>query len=377
MIDKYQVCKRCVLDTTAPKITFNEKGYCNYCERFLDKISNYNKSNNQYNIYSLITKIKKSGKNKKYDCILGLSGGLDSTWALKVIIENGLKPLAVHMDNGWNSELGQNNIHNIIEVLNVDLYTHVINWSEYKDMMNAFFESDVLDIEILMDQAFIGALYKQANKYGVKYILTGQNNSNEGMGMPDGWNWYKLDKKNIKRIYSKFGKHRKIKTYPFFGTVDFIISKYLKGIQKVRFLDYVEFNDKEAVNTLIENFNYKPYKYKHGESIFTKFYQGYILPKKFNIDKRRLHLSNKILTGQITRDEALKILQTDPYSNKDELNSDIEYVSKKLEWSDDYLSKYVNRPGVPHNIYGTEKYMLKKLLKVKKIINKILFNKKL
>ena len=201
---KYQVCKRCVLDTTAPKIIFNKKGYCNYCESFLEKISNSNKSDNRHNLNTLVRDIKKDGRNKKYDCILGLSGGLDSTWALKVIAENNLRPLAVHMDNGWNSELGQNNIYNIVDKLNVDLYTQVINWDEYKDMMNAFFEADVLDIEILMDQAFIGSLYKQANKFNIKYILTGQNNSNEGMGMPDGWNWYKLDKQNIKKIWFIF-----------------------------------------------------------------------------------------------------------------------------------------------------------------------------
>ena len=366
---KYQVCKRCVLDTTAPKIIFNKKGYCNYCESFLEKISNSNKSDNRHNLNTLVRDIKKDGRNKKYDCILGLSGGLDSTWALKVIAENNLRPLAVHMDNGWNSELGQNNIYNIVDKLNVDLYTQVINWDEYKDMMNAFFEADVLDIEILMDQAFIGSLYNQANKFNIKYILTGQNNSNEGMGMPDGWNWYKLDKKNIKKIWFKFGKLRKIKTYPFFGTMDWLINKYLKKIQRVRFLDYVKFNDKEAIDVLVKHFDYKPYEYKHGESVFTKFYQGYILPKKFNIDKRKLHLSNKILTGQITRDEALKILQTSPYSSQDDLNCDIEYVSKKLEWNDNYLSEYIKRPGVSHDYYGTETDMLKKLLKIKKAIN--------
>lgn len=361
---EYQICNRCVLDTTAPKIQFDEDGNCNYCTRFLDKISAIG-DKKEKDVDLLIDKIKESGKGKKYDCVLGLSGGLDSTWALKIIVEKGLTPLVVHMDNGWNSEAAQNNIHNIVERLNVDLYTHVIDWEEYKDMMQAFFDADVLDIELLMDHAFVGALYKQANKYNIKYILTGQNNSNEGMGMPEGWNWYKLDKKNILSIWKKYGKLKKLKTYPFFGTFDWIVSQFIRKVEWVRFLDYFEFNDKEALDILVREYGYKAYEYKHYESIFTRFYQGYILPNKFKFDKRRLHLSNTILTGQITRNDALSILEQPPYPDQDRLDEDIEYIIKKMGWDKKFLSEYLKRPEVSHRVYGTERDILKWPVKIK------------
>lgn len=365
---KYQICARCVLDTSAPKIIFDKNGNCNYCNEFIYKLKKIKEKSLKVSLNALISDIKKTSKNKRYDCILGLSGGLDSTWALSVIVENGLNPLVVHMDNGWNSEAAQNNIYNIVKKLNVDLYTHVINWEEYKDMMSSFFEADVLDIELLMDHAFVGALYQQANKHNIKFILTGQNNSNEGMGMPEGWNWYKLDKKNILSIWKKFGKLKKIKTYPFFGSFDWVINRYIRKVKWIRFLDYFEFNDKEALQILIREYGYKAYKHKHYESIFTRFYQGYILPNKFKFDKRRLHLSNTILTGQITREDALSILSTSPYLSEDELNDDIEYVTKKMNWNNNYLDDYLSRSPVSHEVYGTEKTFIKKLIKIKKFM---------
>jgi len=364
-VNKYKICNRCVLDTTAPMITFDDDGNCKYCNRFLKKI---NDKSIKYDLNKLVSTIKKEGENKKYDCILGLSGGLDSTWALHILVENGLNPLVVHMDNGWNSELAQNNIQNIVEKLNVDLYTHVINWEEYKDLMQSFFDADVLDIELLMDQAFAGSLYNQAKKYNIKYILTGQNSSNEGMGMPEGWNWYKKDKKNILNIWNKFGKLKKIKTYPFFGTLDFAYHKYIAKTQWIRFLDYSEFNDKDALELLVKKYDYKPYKYKHGESVFTRFYQGYILLNKFGFDKRRLHLSNRILTGQLIRDEALEILKQPSYESSEDLEDDIEYINKKMGWDDKFLKNYIDRPPIDHSVYGTEKNLLNKLVKIKKLL---------
>jgi N-acetyl sugar amidotransferase len=363
---KYRMCNRCVLDTTATEIEFDEKGFCNYCTKYLNKAGERKSRYN--NVTNLVKKIKDTGRGSKYDCIFGLSGGLDSTWGLKVLVEQGLRPLVVHMDNGWNSELAQNNIHNIVEKLNVELHTHVISWSEYRDLMQSFFDADVIDIELLMDQAFTGALYKQARRYKVKYILTGQNTSNEGMGMPKGWNWYKNDKSNILDIWKKYGKLKKIKTFPFFGTFEWLYCKYIKKIEWIRFLDYFEFNDDLVKEILVKDYDYKLYKFKHGESIFTKFYQGYILPKKFNVDKRKLHLSTKILSGQITRESVLLILKEEPYHNKMELSEDIDYVSKKMMWTDSYLHEYIKRPPVGHAEYKTETRLLAFMLRVKAFI---------
>jgi N-acetyl sugar amidotransferase len=364
MTTEYKICNRCVLDTTVKDIVFNEKDICNYCTKYLNKVRGRGAIADHIDV--LIGQIKKSGKGHEYDCIFGLSGGLDSTWGLKVLVDHGLRPLVVHMDNGWNSELAQNNIYNIVERLNVDLYTHVVNWVEYRDLMQSFFDADVIDIELLMDHAMVGAMYQQAGRHNIKYILTGQNMSNEGMGMPKGWNWYKYDKANIIDIWKKFGGLKKIRTYPFFGTINWLYAKYFKKIEWVRFLDYFDFDDSKAKEILIQEYGYKTYKHKHYESIFTRFFQGYILPRKFHVDKRRLHLSNIILSGQITRDEALNILDTQPYQSDVDLSQDINYITKKMGWSDSYLSEYISRLPVSHDKYKTEIHLLDFMLRVKK-----------
>ena len=294
------MCTRCLMDTTAEGIFFDEKGVCNYCKEFEEKLKHpYKKIN--LNLEQLVEKIKKDGKDKPYDCIVGVSGGVDSSYTLIKVKELGLRPLAVHMDNGWNSELATNNIKNLVDGLGVDLYTHVIDWIEYRELMQAFFDADVIDVELLYDNAMLAVNYQQANKFGVKYILAGSNTSTEGMKMPLNWNWFKHDKKNIINL----GKKRKIKlnTFPVIGTFDFIINEFIKKIKWISFLDYLDYYNKfEALDILQNKYSYKPYPFKHYESIFTRFYQGYILPNKFNVDKRKVHLSTLIISNQISRD---------------------------------------------------------------------------
>jgi hypothetical protein len=243
--------------------------------------------------------------------------------------ELGLRPLTVHMDNGWDSELASHDIKNLVEKLKVDLFTYVIDWEEYRDLMQAFFDADVIDIELLYDNAMLAVNYQKANKYGIKYILAGYNKYTEGMRMPENWNWYKLDKKNI---YSLAKRNKvKIQTFPSIGTLEYIYYEFIKKIKIIPFLDYLPYYNKyEALDILQRNFNYKPYPYKHYESVFTRFYQGFLLIEKFGVDKRKVRLSSLIISGQITREQALEQMKSKyAYPSEEELKQDIEYFLKK------------------------------------------------
>lgn len=353
----YKICSRCVMDSNVPNISFDVNGICNYCTNYLSNSSNVIFEDidiKKEKLRKLCESIKKDGKNKPYDCIIGVSGGVDSSWVLVQAIEMGLRPLAVHMDNGWNSELAQNNIENLISKLGVDLYTYVIDWDEYRSLMQAFFDADVIDIELLYDNATLAVNYAQAHKYGIKYILSGSNQATEGMPLPAGWNWFKLDKKNIYSIARKFGVN-KIKSFPSIGTYKYIYYEYVKNIKWIAFLDSTIYNKFDALNELEIKYNYKRYPYKHYESIFTRFYQGYILPNKFKIDKRLVHMSTLVMSGQMKRVEALFKLKGIAYPTDKELQNDINYFLKKMSWSTFELENYLLRPEIKHNFYSTEK----------------------
>lgn len=358
---KHQVCSRCLMDTTAEDIFFDKDGICNYCTNFLKRQNKTVKDKKKLD--ELILKIKNDGKNKEYDCIVGVSGGVDSSFSLIKACELGLRPLAVHLDNGWNSELAQNNISNLVRTCGVDLYTHVINWKEYRNLQKAFFMSNVLDVELLMDNAMLAVNYQQANKYGLKYILSGTNTSTEGFKIPGNWSWFKFDAKNIKSIGKKF-QSQKLDTFPSFGTFDFIYYELIKKIEWVLFPDYLNFVKKDAIEELKNKTFYKPYPYKHYESIFTRFYQAYILPKKFGIDKRKLHLSNLIVSDQMSRSEAIRILQQPTYPSAEDEKKDKKYFLKKMKWSDQDLLNYISAPEISHLKYGSEKKLWENLKKI-------------
>ncbi len=347
----YKQCNRCVMDTTAEDIFFDVDGNCNYCRDFLESIDK-GYSNLSSKLDSFISQVKKDGQGKKYDCIVGVSGGADSSYSLYLAKKYGLRVLAVHMDNGWNSELATNNIETLISNMGVDLYTHVIDWNEYKQLMQAFFDADVIDVELLYDNAMLALNYQMAAKYGVKYILSGSNSSTEGIKIPSNWNWYKKDKKNIKSLAKR--NKVKIKTYPSISTLDYLYFRGVKKIQWIPFLDYVDYNKNEAMTFLKDNYGFKPYPYKHYESIFTRFYQGYILPKKFKVDKRKVHFSTLIISKQLNKENALKFLEQSPYSSQYELDNDIEYFLKKMSWTEIDLENYINRDEKQHKDYGTE-----------------------
>lgn len=372
MTAEVQICMRCVMDTTAEGIVFDDEGICNYCAEFLvekDRFFETDVTKREENLRVLVSKIKRQGQGKRYDCIVGLSGGVDSSWTLVQAVRLGLRPLAIHLDSGWNSELAQNNIANLVRGLGVDLYTHVIDWSEYRGLMEAFFTSDVIDIEVLYDNAMIALNYDQAAKNGLKYILAGTNVATEGMRMPNNWNWLKHDKKNIKGISKRFGGPR-LDTFPAIGTLDYARYVFLNRINWVSFLDRIDYRKFEALEVLKSEFNYKPYAYKHYESIFTRFYQGHILPRKFGVDKRKLHLSNLVMTGQMARDEALLSCQGIAYLTEKDLEADRQYFIKKMGWSEQKLEEYLARPEKPHADYPSERVLWDGLLRLYRRFNR-------
>lgn len=354
------------MDTSINLIKFDSDGYCNFCSDFLkklEKLSFLDKELINKKKINFINKVKKSGINKRYDCIVGLSGGIDSSYTLAKAVESGLRPLAVHMDNGWNSELAQHNIENLVNKLEVDLFTYVIDWQEYKKLMQAFFEADVIDIELLYDNAMLAVNYQQASKYKIKYILSGSNLSTEGMSMPEGMNWFKYDKRNIKNIAKKFG-NIKLKTFPSISTINYLWFEFIKKIHWISFLNYFDYKKDQATNYLKLKYDYKEYPYKHYESVFTRFYQGYILPKKFNVDKRILHLSNLVITKQMKRSDALEKIKKEPYDAEAKLNQDINFFLKKMDWDKVKLLNYLKREEKKHYIYKSEKYFFYFLVKI-------------
>jgi N-acetyl sugar amidotransferase len=370
----YQQCNRCVMDTSASEILFDEFGNCNFCKEFLENSSQVifeDASVKSSKLYELVERIKRSGVGKKYDCIVGVSGGVDSSMTLVEAIKLGLRPLVVHMDNGWNSELAQNNIEKLVKSLDVDLYTHVIDWEEYRKLMQSFFDADVIDVELLYDNAMLGVNYGLAKKFNIKYILSGTNLATEGMKMPEKWNWFKMDKKNIKAIAKSAGIN-KLKTFPSFSVFDYLYCRFIYRIEWISFLDYLDFNKFDSLNILEEKFGYKRYPYKHYESIFTRFYQGFILPNKFGVDKRKLHYSTLIVSNQISRTVALSEITGIAYPSESDLVNDKIYFLKKMDWSDEDLNNYMKRVEISHSAYSSEKGIWDFILKFNTVLKKII-----
>lgn len=366
MSDVKQVCVRCIMDTTAEGIRFDADGVCNYCTDFLEKkqhVLDVDPSERERKFQDVLAKVRENGKGKPYDCIVGVSGGVDSSWVLVKAVENGLRPLAVHMDNGWNSELAQNNIANLVRTLNVDLHTHVIDWPEIRGLMEAFFAADVLDVELLYDNAMLAVNFRQAAKYGLRYLLSGLNTATEGMSMPSNWNWNKWDKRNIVGISRRFGGPR-LRTFPAISTLELVRHTFAHKIHWVPFLDFTDFRKADAIARLTVEFGYKPYAYKHYESVFTRFYQGYILPEKFGIDKRKVHLSTLVMTGEMTREAALNSAAGIAYPSEKELEADKRYFVKKMLWTPEKLADYIARPQKPHDAYPSEAVYFERLVRL-------------
>jgi N-acetyl sugar amidotransferase len=352
---KHTVCTRCVLDTTVKDIVFDFEGVCNYCHKFDEKaLPILNRSAEEKNkmLTAAFDKIKLAGKDQDYDCILGLSGGVDSSYLALLAKRNGLNPLLVHFDNGWNSELAVKNIERIIETCGFDLHTVVIDWEEFRHLQLAYLRASVVDIEVPTDHLIVGALYSVARKKGIKSILSGTNIATE-FTMPTGWNFFnKGDFSNMEAIYREHGKGdlRKLVTYSYYQK---FINTNFRGIRSFSILNFTSYSKANAKDELVKHFGWKDYGGKHYESIFTRFYQGYILPRKFNIDKRKTHLSNLICTGEITRNEALEELAQPTYPESEQ-KEDLEYVLRKLQLSTGEFDNIMNTPPREHSEYALE-----------------------
>jgi N-acetyl sugar amidotransferase len=337
-----RICTNCVMDTTDAKITFDENGMCDHCTDFYRSVlpNWHTDERGRRELEVIVEKIKREGKGKDFDCILGMSGGVDSSYLLHLAVtELGLRPLVFHVDGGWNSEIAVNNIQVMIDKLGLDLYTEVINWEEMKDLQLAYFKSGVPHLDLPQDHAFIATLYNFADKYNIKYILNGGNISTECVRNPMDWLYYGTDMAQIRDIMRQFCTI-KIETYPFSPILRHkFYLRYLKGVQVVKPLNYMPYVKENAVKLLSEKYGWKPYPQKHFESRFTKFYEGYWLPGRFGFDTRKTQFSSLILTKQMTRDEALEKLKKpayDPATIDDEFN----YIATKLGITADELRGY-------------------------------------
>ena len=342
----YNICSNCVMDTSDSKITFDQNGVCDHCSDFFDNVKPNWQPNSQglEKLNNIVKDIQKSGKNNDFDCLLGLSGGVDSSYMLHLAVKKlGLRPLVFHVDGGWNSELAVHNINVLIDKLGLDLYTEVINWEEMRDFQLAFFKSGTPHIDIPQDHAFIATLYNFADKYNIKYILNGGNISTECVRNPMEWLYYGTDMLFIKDIIKRFGKV-KMETYPFSSIFRHkLYLRHIKGVKVIKPLNYMPYVKEDALKLLEEEYEWKPYPQKHFESRFTKFYEGYWLPERFGFDTRRVQYSSLILTEQMKRDEALEKLKSPAY-NQETINDEFEYIATKLRISPEELKEYFNMP---------------------------------
>ena len=360
MNETYRMCTRCVMDTTDPDIEFDEHGVCNHC-RYYDEVASkslFLGKEGEKKLNQIGDEIREYGKNKDYDCLLGLSGGVDSSFVAYYAKKLGLHALVVHLDNGWNSETSVRNIENIVRKLDFDLYTYVIDWDEFKDLQLSFLKASVIDIEMVSDHAIRSTLFRVANEKKIKYILRGGNIASEAI-LPWSWRYAKQDIRNIKGIHKIFSK-KKLKTFPKHGLITLLMAKYSRRYRFVDLLNYIDYNRSRAIDILKKELDWKYYGKKHHESIITKFYQGYILPTKFNIDKRKCHFSSLICSGQMTRERALEELQK-PVYDIEELRNDKEYVAKKLGLSEEEFENLVKLPIKSHLDYPNSQWIYKQL----------------
>lgn len=367
----YKICIRCIMDTTDPDIEFDEHGYCNHCRNYFKRVANEGFSDEErpQKLEKLVEAIKKEGKGKDYDCIIGVSGGVDSTTTAFTVKQLGLRPLAVHFDNGWNSELAVDNIKKTLSKLNIDLYTHVVDWEEFRDLQLAFLRASISNAEIPTDHAINALLFQMGKREKVRFILTGGNLATEGMYLPIAWGYYNQDLRLIKDIHNRFGKIP-LKTFPRISLFDYLYYVYKKKMRQIPFLNYIKYDKFQSIEVIRKEICWRPYGGKHYESIYTRFYQGFILLNKFGYDKRRIHLSNLICSGIITREKALMEIANDPYCGHN-LDEDKKFVIKKLGISEMEFENIMSLPIKTYRDYRSSAFFFLNMPRLKAMFRSI------
>lgn len=358
---KYKVCTSCIMDTSDPRIHFDREGVCDYCNNFRSEIMPNWHPNERgaAELEALAARIKRQGEGKDFDCIIGLSGGLDSSYAAYIAKEKmGLRPLLFHVDAGWNTDQAVGNIEKLVDGLGLDLYTEVINWEEMKDLQVAFLRSQIADQDMPQDGAFFSALYKFARRHKIKYVLTGANYSTECCREPEEWGGYPgIDKVLFTDIHKRFGK-RPLKTFPLVDILTYkILYQRVLGMEIVKPLNLVPYVKKDAEAELERRFGWQKFKHKHHESRFTRFYEDYWMPRKFGYEKRRAHFSSLIMTGQMTRDEALERIAK-PEMDEQFLKTEFEFVANKLGLSVDELQAIFDGENKTYRDYKNKRFLI-------------------
>lgn len=355
------ICSVCIMDKSDPEITFDNYGVCNHCNRFESlKDSRLSLSNKEETLSKLIDKIKRRKNKDGYDCIIGVSGGVDSTYVAYILKKIGLNPIAIHFDNGWNSELATKNIELTLDKLNIDLYTYVIDWDFFKEIQKAFLLSSTPDGEVPTDHAINALLFNEAKKRNIKYIINGMNFITEGTKV-NKWAYGHSDWKYIKSVVKKFSKIKSFKKYPHFSILTLLKNVLFNRLKIVSILNYIDYNKDEAMKTITDEIGWKYYGGKHYESIYTRFFQGYFLPLKFGIDKRRAHLSDLIRSGQEKRENALKIMNLDTYPDLKLKEEDLEFVKKKFDLTDEDFAEIIKMKNKSFEDYPNNELKISKL----------------
>jgi N-acetyl sugar amidotransferase len=362
------------MDTTDPEITFDEKGQCNHCRTYYERspFVVFPGPKGESMLKKQIEVIKKAGRGKRYDCLIGLSGGIDSSYVAYLVKKHGLRPLAVHFDSGWNSEQAVRNIENIVQKLEIDLFTDVCDWPEMQDLQLSYIKAGVINADIPMDQAFMTVLYRIARQQKIRYLIAGHNYETEAI-MPSAWVFNNRDSVNLKAIQKRFGR-LKLKRYPLASLWERLYTRYFFNLTVVPILNFgPSYNKEKAMKVLEAELGWQYYGGKHYESVFTRFYQGYYLIKRFNVDKRKAHLSSLICSHQLSREEALEELKKPAYPNNDLLHQDLDYIPKKLGISRQEFDKIMEEGTRSHYEFPNEnrlKHFVAKLAAFFSISNK-------
>ncbi|HAJ45580.1 MAG TPA: LPS biosynthesis protein [Alphaproteobacteria bacterium] len=351
-----RICTNCVMDTTDSAIVFDERGVCDHCNTFYTQVKPnwHTGEKGKAELDRMVETIRAAGKGKDFDCIIGMSGGIDSSYLVYAAKEvMGLRPLVFHVDAGWNSQIAVNNIERLVDGLGLDLFTEVIDWEEMKDLQRAFFRSGVPHIDTPQDHSFFATMYKFATQHGVKHILTGANYSTECIRNPMEWMYFQSDVRQIRDIHQQFGG-RPLRNFPLTSILwHKAWLPYVRGIKVLRPLNSMPYIKTEARQLLMDRFGWQPYPQKHFESRFTRFYESYWLPERFGYDVRKVQFSSLIVTGQMTRDEALAELQKPPY-DAETIGQEIEFVANKLDITVDELKSYLALPKKTYRDYKNQ-----------------------